>query len=154
MSPQRHRHDEVSAGGVVVRRSPESGEWEACLIRVREAWSLPKGNLDRGETPEQAALREVSEETGLPLDRLNILAELPLAEYMYRRDGRLIGKIVHHYLIEAPADAPLRPQLAEVDEAQWVPLQEAAARVAYKDLKAALAAAQAHLQARPQPPPS
>lgn len=149
MSPQRHRHDEVSAGGVVVRRSPDGGGWEACLIRVRQAWSLPKGNLDRGETPEQAALREISEETGLPLDRLRILGELPPAEYMYRREGRLIGKIVHHYLVEAPSDAPLRPQLAEIDEAQWVPLEQAEAQVAYKDLKAALRGARELL--RPQP---
>ena len=151
MSPQRHRHDEVSAGGVVVRRSPASGGWEACLIRVREAWSLPKGNLDRGETPEQAAVREISEETGLPLDGLTVRAELPPAEYMYRRDGRLIGKIVHHYLVEVPADAPLRPQLAEVDAAEWVPLEEAAQRVAYKDLKVAFQAAMAILEPPPQP---
>jgi 8-oxo-dGTP diphosphatase len=149
MSPQRHRHDEVSAGGVVVRRNPESGAWEACLIRVRDAWSLPKGNLDRGETPEQAALREISEETGLPLDRLAVRGELPPAEYMYRRDGRLVGKIVHHYLVEAPPDAPLRPQLAEVDEAQWVPLEQAERQVAYRDLKAALRAARERLAAQP-----
>jgi 8-oxo-dGTP diphosphatase len=138
MSPMRRRHDEVSAGGVVVRRSPADGSWEVCLIRVRDAWSLPKGNVDKGETPVQAALREISEETGLPLDRLTVRAELPPAEYMYRRDGRLIGKIVHHYLVEAPSDAPLTPQLSEVDEAEWVPLDEAASRVAYKDLRAAL----------------
>ena len=149
MPTQRHRHDEVSAGGVVVRRNPESGEWEACLIRVRDAWSLPKGNLDRGESPEQAALREISEETGLPLDRLVVRAELPPAEYMYRRDGRLIGKIVHHYLVEAPPDAPLRPQLAEVDDAQWVPLEQAEQQVAYKDLKAAFRAARETLRQQP-----
>jgi 8-oxo-dGTP diphosphatase len=148
MSPQRHRHDEVSAGGIVVRRRPGDGTWEACLIRVRQAWSLPKGNLDKGETPEQAALREISEETGLPLDRLTILTELPPAEYMYRRDGRLVGKIVHHYLVEAPNDAPLRPQLTEIDEAEWVPLDEAARRVTYRDLKAAFEAARHHLQAQ------
>jgi 8-oxo-dGTP diphosphatase len=145
MSPQSRRHDEVSAGGVVVRRHPETGGWEVCLIRVRNAWSLPKGNLDKGETPEQAALREISEETGLPLDRLEPRAELPPAEYMYRRDGRLIGKIVHHYLVEAPSDVPLRPQLSEVDEAEWVPLDEAAERVTYRDLKAALTEARRRL---------
>lgn len=145
---RRHRHDEVSAGGIAVRRSAESGGgWEAVLIRVREAWSLPKGNVDRGETPEQAAVREISEETGLPIERLRVRAELPPAEYMYRRDGRLVGKIVHHYLVEAPGDAPLRPQLAEVDAAEWVPLEEAAQRVAYKDLKAAFAAARELLEA-------
>ena len=122
----------------MVRRSPADGRtWEACLIRVRAAWSLPKGNVDKGETPQQAALREISEETGLPLERLTIMAELPPAEYMYRRDGRLIGKIVHHYLVEAPNDVPLRPQLSEVDEAEWVPLAEASRRVTYRDLRAA-----------------
>ncbi|HXA63266.1 MAG TPA: NUDIX domain-containing protein [Streptosporangiaceae bacterium] len=151
MAQQRRRHDEVSAGGVVVRRNPETEQWEVGLIQVRGAWSLPKGNLDKGETPEQAALREISEETGLPLERLRVLGELPPAEYMYRRGGRLIGKIVHHYLVEAPSDAPLRPQLAEVDAAEWVPLDEAVERVSYKDLKAAMAEAQRRLTASAGP---
>jgi 8-oxo-dGTP pyrophosphatase MutT (NUDIX family) len=145
MTLQRRNHDEVSAGGVVVRRSPENGEWEAALIRVGRAWSLPKGNLDKGETPEQAAVREVSEETGLPMDRLTILAELPASEYMYRRQGRLVSKIVHHYLIEAPSDAPLRPDEREVDEVEWVPLAEAAKRVTYRDLRAAFEEAKRRL---------
>jgi 8-oxo-dGTP pyrophosphatase MutT (NUDIX family) len=136
MPERRRRHDEVSAGGVVVRRG--GGGWEACLIRVGRAWSLPKGNLDRGETPEQAALREISEEVGLPLDGLRVLGELPASEYMYRRDGRLVSKIVHHYLVEAADDAPLRPDGWEVDEAAWVPLGQAARQVSYKDLRAAL----------------
>src|SRR5579884_3163174 len=149
-APRRHRHDEVSAGGVVVRRGPAGEGWEALLIRVGDAWSLPKGNLDRGETHEQAALREISEETGLPLDGLTLRAELPPAEYMYRRrDGRLVGKIVHHYLVEAPPDAPLRPQLAEVDEAAWLPFDDAARRVAYRDLRAAFEAARSHLLQQP-----
>jgi 8-oxo-dGTP pyrophosphatase MutT (NUDIX family) len=137
MPAQRRRHDEVSAGGVVVRRSPQTGRWEAALIRVGQAWSLPKGNLDQGETPERAALREISEETGLPRDELHTRGELPASEYMYRRQGRLVSKIVHHYLVEAPSDAPLRPQEREVDEVEWVPLDEAARRVTYRDLRAA-----------------
>jgi len=119
----------------VVRRG--AGGWEACLIRVGTAWSLPKGNLDAGETPEQAALREISEEVGLPRESLTVRGELPPSEYMYRRGGRLVSKIVHHYLVEAPPDAPLRPDAREVDEAQWVPLREAATRVSYRDLRAA-----------------
>jgi len=127
----------------VVRRGP--GGWEACLIRVGRAWSLPKGNLDAGETPEQAALREISEEVGLPVDGLRVLGELPPSEYMYRRDGRLISKIVHHFLVEAPAGAPLHPDGWEVDEAAWVPLGEAVEQATYRDLRAVFAAAQEHL---------
>jgi bis(5'-nucleosidyl)-tetraphosphatase len=147
MPGSRRRHDEVSAGGVVVRRAPGGDGWEACLIRVGRAWSLPKGNLDAGETPEQAALREIGEEVGLPLDRLHVLGELPPSEYMYRRDGRLISKIVYHFLVEAPADAPLHADAWEVDEAAWVPFDEAVHRAAYRDLRAVFAAAKERLGA-------
>lgn len=126
-----------------------AGGWEACLIRVGQAWSLPKGNLDKGETPEQAALREISEEVGLPIDRLTLKGELPPSDYMYRRQGRLVSKTVHHFLVEAPSDAPLRPQAREVDEAVWVPLRLAAAQVSYRDLKAAFEEAVRRLDAEP-----
>lgn len=147
MPSRPRRPDEVSAGGVVVRRG--EGGWEVCLIRVRDAWSLPKGNVDAGETAEQTALREIAEETGLPQDRLRVLAGLPPSEYAYRRaGGRLVFKRVDHFLVEAPADATLLPQAGEVDEAAWVPLEDAAARVAYRDLRAALAEA-ARILVRP-----
>ena len=132
---------------MVVRRAEEG--WEACLIRVGKAWSVPKGNIDKGETPAQAALREISEETGLPLDRLELRGELPPSHYMYRRrDGRLVSKMVHHYLVEAPGDVPLRPDQREVDEAEWVPLEVAAKRVSYRDLKGAFAEALTSLETR------
>jgi 8-oxo-dGTP pyrophosphatase MutT (NUDIX family) len=130
------RYDEVSAGGVVVRRGVAG--WEVCLIRVGNAWSLPKGMVDRGETPEQAALREIGEEVGLPVEKLSIRGELPASEYMYRRDGRLLSKVVFHYLVEAPPGAPVHPDAWEVDEAAWVPLATAARQVSYSDLRAAL----------------
>lgn len=148
--PSRRRHDEVSAGGVVVRRTPDG--WQACLIRVGKSWSLPKGNIDGDEPPEQAALREISEEVGLPLDRLTVRGELPPSEYMYRRSGRLVSKIVHHFLVEAPDDAPLRPDPHEIDEAAWVPLEEAPGRVSYKDLRAAFEETIRRLGATAAPP--
>jgi len=145
VAPTRRRYDEVSAGAVVVRR--QGDDWQVCLIRVGDAWSLPKGNLDAGETPETAALREVAEETGLPLSQLRLLGPFPAAEYAYRRrDGRLVFKIVHHFLVELVGSAPLRPQTEEVDAVEWVPLAEATSRVGYRDLRAALteAARQLH----------
>lgn len=145
-TPRARRIDERSAGAVVYRERPDGPE--VVLIRVGQAWSLPKGNLDAGETPEQAALREASEETGLPLDALALEAALPPSEYAYRRrdTGRLVFKRVDHYLVRLlHPDAPLRPQAEEVDEALWVPLSDASRRVAYRDLRDALSTAQAIL---------
>ena len=147
MAAPRRRFDEVSAGAVVVRRG--GGGWQVCLIRVGDAWSLPKGNLEAGESPENAALREVAEETGLPRERLDLRGPLPSAEYAYRRrDGHLVFKRVHHFLVELAGDAPLVPQAGEVDAVEWVALAEAATRVSYRDLRAALTEAAARLAAQ------
>src|SRR4030088_136730 len=97
ISPRPRRVDEVSAGGAVVR--PGASGWEVCLIGVRGAWSLPKGIVEAGGSPEQAALREISEELGTPLDRLRLRAPLPASEYAYRHEGRLVFKRVHHFLV-------------------------------------------------------
>jgi 8-oxo-dGTP pyrophosphatase MutT (NUDIX family) len=147
MPSRPRRPDEISAGAVVVRCLDD--RWEVCLIRVGDAWSLPKGNLEAGESEQAAAVREVAEETGLPAAELRVITTLPSSEYAYRRrDGRLVFKRVVHFLIETPGQAPLRAQVGEVDDVAWVPLDEAPQRVAYKDLRAALAAAQAFLSAR------
>lgn len=147
MPARQRRFNERSAGGLVVRES-QSGP-EVLLIRVGDAWSLPKGNLDPGETPEVTALREIAEETGLPVAKLRVTAELPPSEYAYRRrdNGRLVFKRVDHYLVKLLGDAPLRPQAEEVDEVAWVPLAEAERRVSYRDLRAALAEAKKLLSA-------
>ena len=87
------------------------------MVRAGRYWGLPKGHIETGERPEEAALREISEECGLPLAALSIVASLPHSEYVYRRDGGLIFKLVHHFLVIAPAGAALTPQAAEIDEA-------------------------------------
>jgi 8-oxo-dGTP pyrophosphatase MutT (NUDIX family) len=145
VSPRARRLDEVSAGGVVVRPGAEG--WETCLIRVGQAWSLPKGLVERGESPEQTAVREIAEEVGIPGELLRLRAPLPASEYAYRRDGRLVFKRVDHFLLEVPAGTTATAQAAEVDEVAWTPLAGAAARVAYRDLRRVLDAAAALLQA-------
>jgi 8-oxo-dGTP pyrophosphatase MutT (NUDIX family) len=139
MSPRPRRVDEHSSGGVVVR--PSGGGWEVCLIGVRGAWSLPKGLVEAGESPEETALREISEEVGIAVDLLRLLGPLPPSEYAYRRDGRLIFKRVDHFLVEVPAGTEAVPQASEVDDVAWVPLGDAPRRVTYRDLRAALAEA-------------
>src|SRR5262245_65194209 len=85
-----------AAGGVISRRT-DRGEIEVLLIHRREQrdWSFPKGKLERGESDEECALREVEEETGL---RCEIVAELPPVSYHDRR-GR--AKIVRYWAMSA-----------------------------------------------------
>jgi ADP-ribose pyrophosphatase YjhB (NUDIX family) len=95
--------------------------------RGRLLWSLPKGHLEAGETAEDAAIREVEEETGI---RGRLMAPLGTIDYWFVAEDRRIHKTVHHYLLEA-AGGELSDADLEVDEVAWVPLEELAARLAY-----------------------
>jgi 8-oxo-dGTP pyrophosphatase MutT (NUDIX family) len=140
------RPNEISSGGVVVRRSPEG--YEVCLISDGRHWGFPKGIVERGETPEAAALREISEETGIARDVLVLQAPLPASEYVYRRpnQGSLVFKRVHHFIVEAPAGTELRPDPAEIAEAAWLGFDDAKARLSFKDSIAVLDAARGVLE--------
>lgn len=114
-----------SAGGVVLRQQ------DVLLIRVsdikgRPVWSFPKGRLDAGETPAQAALREVLEETGW---YCRIEADLSTTEYWFQREGRRLRKTVVWFKM-APLELTGVPD-GEVEEVQWVERMEALRRLTY-----------------------
>jgi 8-oxo-dGTP pyrophosphatase MutT (NUDIX family) len=122
--------EETSAGGLVVDRT--AGTPRVALIgrvdrRGRLLWSLPKGHLEDGETAEDAAIREVEEETGI---RGRVVAPLGTIDYWFVAEDRRIHKTVHHYLLEA-SGGELSDADVEVDEVAWVPLGELAGRLAY-----------------------
>jgi 8-oxo-dGTP diphosphatase len=108
-----------AAGGVVVR------DGDILLVhRPRyDDWTLPKGKLDPGESFEEAALREVEEETGL---RCRLVRELPSADYEV--GGR--PKVVRYWLMEAEAETPFVPN-DETDEVRWLAPDEALALLSY-----------------------
>lgn len=110
-----------AAGGVVL--DPEG---RVVLVhRPRyDDWTLPKGKLDRGESFEDAALREVEEETGL---RCRLVRELPSSEYL---DPKGRSKLVRYWLMEVEHDPGFVPN-DEVDELRWVPVEEAPALLTY-----------------------
>jgi 8-oxo-dGTP pyrophosphatase MutT (NUDIX family) len=113
---------EHSAGGVVVRRF--NGEWQFLAIRPRgraSIWALPKGHLDPHEREEEAAVREVREETGV---RVTLDQRLGEVSYWFRADGVRIHKTVGFYLLHWASGAPMAQQ-AEVDCVEWHPLETA-----------------------------
>ena len=146
MARRPFQPNEVSAGGVVVRTV--NGGNEVVLVSDGRYWGLPKGNLEAGETPQDAALREVSEETGIRRDTLAIVAELAPSDYTYRRrdTGRLVFKRVHQYLMTAPADAELHRQESEIADAGWLTLAAALERASFEDTRRALHEAEHLLQ--------
>ncbi|MFT3836207.1 MAG: NUDIX hydrolase [Myxococcaceae bacterium] len=125
---------EFSAGGVVVRPSPADPlKWELAVIRPRgkKVMALPKGHLDQGETAAVAAQREVREETGLTTELVEKLGDV---KYAYKWDGNTIFKIVSFFLFKfagGTIDVLEEKMRVEVDEARWVPLEEALKQLSY-----------------------
>jgi 8-oxo-dGTP pyrophosphatase MutT (NUDIX family) len=130
--PWLSRVDEVSAGGLVVdlRGDVPRGALIGRTDRHgRLLWSLPKGHIEPGETAEQAAVREVAEETGI---EGVIVATLGTIDFWFIADGRRIHKTVHHYLLRA-VSGELSDADIEVTEVAWVPLPDISGQLAYPD---------------------
>jgi 8-oxo-dGTP pyrophosphatase MutT (NUDIX family) len=92
-------------------------------------WSLPKGHIEAGETAEQAAEREVREETGI---HGSVLRRLGTIDYWFVVESRRVHKTVHHFLLTA-IGGELSDEDVEVTEVAWVPLAELDQRLAYAD---------------------
>jgi len=122
--------DETSAGGVVL----DADQANVALIgrldrRGRLLWSLPKGHIEEGETPEQTAVREVAEETGISSV---VLRPLGTIDYWFVADNRRIHTTVHHFLLQA-TNHELSDDDVEVTEVAWVALDDLDERLAYAD---------------------
>jgi len=120
---------EVSAGGVVFSCDSAGDDrgstWvgpRILMIKDRYGrWTFPKGQIEEGETPEVAALREVREETGVSGE---IERSLGRVHYHYTLDERVISKTVHYFLVRSER-VDLVPQLSEIVEARWFESREA-----------------------------
>lgn len=102
-----------AAGGLVT-----NDEGKLLFILRRGKWDLPKGKLDPGETPEQGAVREVSEETGL--QQLSLQHHLVNTYHTYDDSGHHLLKETHWYLLHAAGDQPTTPQVIEqITRIEW-----------------------------------
>ena len=124
----RAKPTEFSAGGVVIR-----GEDVVVVVPTRRdrrgqrVLALPKGHVDPGETPEQAAAREVREEGGIEAALAEKLGDV---RYWYQREGKRILKVVSFYLFEYRSGST-DDHDHEIEEARWMPLAEAAEALSY-----------------------
>ena len=122
---------EVSAGGVVYR--DVDGAREICLAARRTrrgdlVWGLPKGAVEVDETPEEAAIREVREETGLEAE---IEDDLGTIRYFYVWEGVRVRKQVRFFLMRATG-GDTDDHDEEMEDVRWFPLRRAIKRAAYK----------------------
>jgi len=156
---------EISAGGVVVRQM--AGHWEVAAIEPprdpapaksrktsqKVLLALPKGLLDPGEKPDQTAVREVKEETGISG---SVVAKLADIKYVYARswgDGQRVFKIVSFYLLrfESGTIDDISPAMRiEVKRALWLPLEDAAHILAYRGEREVAQKALDYLETHPQ----
>jgi 8-oxo-dGTP pyrophosphatase MutT (NUDIX family) len=124
------RGDEFSAGGVIVRDAREV----AVVVPTRRAadrskvLALPKGHPDDGESPVEAAAREVREEAGVSGELIEKLGDV---RYWYQRSGRRILKVVSFYLFDY-REGDVADHDDEIERASWMPLEEAAHALTYR----------------------
>jgi 8-oxo-dGTP pyrophosphatase MutT (NUDIX family) len=129
---QRRAQRETSAGGVVFRR--EGGVARFLLIRDSyRNWGFPKGHLEPGEPPAEAARREVTEETGL--DDLVLHGPIKVIDWYFRFRGKTIHKYCHFFLFESKRGEAV-PQVEEgITECAWYPLDEALRTISYDNAR-------------------
>jgi 8-oxo-dGTP pyrophosphatase MutT (NUDIX family) len=160
---------EFSAGGVVLRKM--RGRWFLAVIephmtrpkktpkrsnrppKQTALVALPKGAIDKGEKPEQTALREVSEETGV---QANLVTKLADIKYYYVRnwgDGARVFKIVSFYLLlyRSGRLGNISPEMRiEVQNAYWLPLEDALKALSYAGEREVAQSALQYLKAHPE----
>ncbi len=125
----------TSAGGVVVDDRQDGRRWVLLIARRNSAgvaqWTLPKGGIEEGETREEAAVREVREETGYTAD---IRTELGTIDYwfVWRPDQVRYHKFVHYYLMETDGTPPGERD-DEAESVEWVTIEVALVRLAHRN---------------------
>jgi 8-oxo-dGTP pyrophosphatase MutT (NUDIX family) len=129
-------HTEVSSGGFVISKSDPN--LVALMARFNRGgkleWCIPKGHLEQNETSEQAAIREVFEETGLEAEIIQHLGEV---NYQFIHDGAKISKTVHVYLMQQTGGELSfdKDPHKEASELEWVQVSELLARLSHGNEK-------------------
>ena len=123
------------------------GDWNVFLIQHAHGryWGFPKGHAEPNESPQQAALRELKEETNL--DHLRWLSPEPFVEsYSFIFEGKRVFKKVFYFVAEVTGTVSLQPE--EIQDGVWLPVSEARERLTHREGKAILAKVESFLKGK------
>jgi bis(5'-nucleosidyl)-tetraphosphatase len=117
----------------IIPLKPIGEQWMTLLVKHGKGhWAFPKGHADEGESPEQAASRELFEETALRIVRF--LPDEPLKEfYLFKRQGILVEKMVTYFLAEV--EGVVRIQAEEINDFKWITFEEASKLATFPETK-------------------
>lgn len=109
-----------AAGGIVINEKNQ-----ILFIRRNGVWDLPKGKIESNETPEDTAIREVQEETGVSVNQLLSKWSTSVHLYLFEKSKTLIWKETHWYLMKAHSSSYFKPQKEEgVESVEWIPIKD------------------------------
>ena len=120
---------EFSAGGIIYKYDGQEFSFVLILDSFGK-WTFPKGHIEKGEKPELAAQREVGEEVGIK--NLKVIKLIDKIDYWFKDKDELIHKFVYYFLMEAPKDAKLKPQVTEIQDGRWFSPKDAIKILDYK----------------------
>lgn len=124
---------EVSIGGMIYRQE-DDGYYFALIKDAYGKWTFPKGGADEGETEEEAALRELSEETGLKnLESKGYLGETEVK--VHKPNQKPYRKLIKYYLVETSDTKLVVPDVSELQDVKWFAKQEAIDAIDYENAK-------------------
>jgi 8-oxo-dGTP pyrophosphatase MutT (NUDIX family) len=141
---------EFSAGGLIWRR--RNGAIEVVMVRPagKDSWTLPKGHVEEGERVIDAALREVREETGLSVSDPEKLGDISYIFSWRDKPGGPLARVFKRvsYFLMRPRGGDTSAHDFEIEEAVWLPIDEAIRRASYKNERQLLQKARATLSSR------
>lgn len=121
---------QTSSGGVIYKKENNVPEIALIAVKGGDVWCLPKGIIEKGEQPDQTAVREVREETGLHGSIISKIGDISYWYYLKDENAKC-RKTVHFYLMEY-ISGNVKDHNFEVDDVSWFPLNEAMMKVSYK----------------------
>ena len=135
---------QFSAGGVVYKKEGNKTLWLLIQPKDTDRWQFPKGWIEKGETAQSAALREIKEETGIIGE---IIEKIDSSSWWFVKDGEKVFKTATYFLVKAKKDTGQFDE-KEIERAIWFSFDEAKEKLTFDSTKKILTQAKKILDGR------